>query len=275
MTNSEQTRQIRSDWRRHRRALNIDDPPSGDDFALGGIAAQALPLDARIVILPTEPLDADRVELNSATTKWLGENTRTESSAPAFRWGHSTTPSSSALVHGSWSNDERQWDRYLAIHRHGGLEAGLARAAWGAGDNQRLFSLRRIVAAMWAIADLQVEAADKWSIEGPWEISLALRDTAGAGLSDYAEGWPPTEISDTTTPCAANLTCSTDGSSMTSSRKLWPSAPATESRTRSEQPNSGTSRSEANTKANSIHVGLSSTNGHQGPKSVERIRPGH
>ena len=34
-------------------------------------------------------------------------------------------------------------------------------------------------------------AAAKWAIDGPWEISLALRDTAGAALGDFAEGWAP------------------------------------------------------------------------------------
>lgn len=191
MTDVCPTHRIRSDWRRHRRGLNIIDPPLGDDFALGGIAAQALPLDARIVILSTEPLDADRVALNAAAAKWLGETAPTESTVPVFGWGHSTSATSTALVHGSWSNDDREWDRYIALRRHGGLEAGLTRAAWSGRQGRRVFSLRYLVAAMWSIADLQVAAAAKWAIDGPWEISLALRDTAGAALGDFAEGWAP------------------------------------------------------------------------------------
>ena len=81
--------------------------------------------------------------------------------------------------------------QYIALRRHGGLEAGLTRAAWSGRQGRRVFSLRYLVAAMWSIADLQVAAAAKWAIDGPWEISLALRDTAGAALGDFAEGWAP------------------------------------------------------------------------------------
>ncbi len=82
----------------------------------------------------------------------------------------------------------KKWNRYLAIHRHGGLDAGLARLSWEA-NGQRGFSLRRTVGVVWIIAQLQIEVAEKWPIVGPWEVSLAMRNTASATLGDVAEGW--------------------------------------------------------------------------------------
>ena len=51
-----------------------------------------------------------------------------------------------------------------------------------------MFALRRTVATVWATLALQVEAAERWQIAGPWEIIVALRGTRGAALGDFAEG---------------------------------------------------------------------------------------
>ena len=56
-------------------------------------------------------------------------------------------------------------------------------------NGQRAFALRRTAGVVWIVAQVQIEAVEKWSIEGPWEVSLAMRNTAGATLGDFAEGW--------------------------------------------------------------------------------------
>lgn len=42
---------------------------------------------------------------------------------------------------------------------------------------------------MWIALDLQIDAAKRRPIDGPWEITLALIDTEGTVLSDFGEGW--------------------------------------------------------------------------------------
>lgn len=184
-------RQQRAEWRRYREYIDMNEPAIGDTFATGGLAAHAAPLDLRVVVLPIEPADANRVTLDGDTAAWLEQPRPGADGGEPIQWGHSTTATSSALARVSWHNDDQVWDRYLAIHRHGGLEAGLSRIAWTSNREVRVFALRHIVAALWMVADAQVDAGHRWSIEGPWEVSLALRDTAEAVLGDFAEGWAP------------------------------------------------------------------------------------
>jgi hypothetical protein len=184
----DQTRWTRTGWRRHRKGLLMTDPPSGEDFASGGLAAQAAPLDVRVVVLPADVESADRVALDADTAEWIAQDRPAPYGGRSIQWGHSTCATSSALVRAAWNGDDQEWNRYLGIHRHGGLEAGITGLSWQA-NGQRGFALRRTVASVWIVAQLQIEAAEKWSIEGPWELSLAMRNTADATLGDFAEGW--------------------------------------------------------------------------------------
>lgn len=83
------------------------------------------------------------------------------------------------------------WARYLALHRHGGLELGLGRLVYqvGAEQNVRVFPLGSIIAAARTLAALQVETKERWPIEGPFEMTLAVRDAGGATLGSFAQGW--------------------------------------------------------------------------------------
>lgn len=185
---SDSGRWIHAGWRRHRESLLLTEPPGGEDFARGGLATWAAPLDLRVVVLPSAVGNADRVPLDTGTAAWIAEDRPPPYGGRGLQWGHSTVATSTAIVRASWHSDDQLWDRYLAIHRHGGLEAGLAGLSWEK-NGQRAIALRRSVGIVWMIAQMQVEAADKWSIKGPWEVSVALCDTAGATLGDFAEGW--------------------------------------------------------------------------------------
>lgn len=175
-------------WRRHRESLLLTDPPSGENFASGGLAAWATPLDVRVVVLPAAVDNADRVPLDADTAEWIAQDRPAPYGGRGLQWGHSTVATSTAVVRASWHRDDQEWDRYVAIHRHGGIEAGLANLSWET-NGQRAFALRRTAGVVWIVAQVQIEAVEKWSIEGPWEVSLAMRNTAGATLGDFAEGW--------------------------------------------------------------------------------------
>ena len=184
----DQARWIHTGWRRHREGLVLTDQPTAEDFASGGLAANAAPLDVRVVVLPADVESTDRIALDSDTAEWIAQDRPAPYGGHRIQWGHSTCATSTALVRASWYRDDQEWNRYLAIHRHGGLEAGIAGLSWEV-NGQRVFALRPIVGVVWIVAQLQLEAAERWSIEGPWEVSLAIRNTAGAALTDFAEGW--------------------------------------------------------------------------------------
>jgi len=79
------------------------------------------------------------------------------------------------------------WSTYLALHRHGGVEVGTV-DTYEAGD-RRCFRLIRTVGLLWIALDHQVDAAERFGIEGPWEVTLALHDTEGCLLGEFGEGW--------------------------------------------------------------------------------------
>ena len=178
----------RKGWRRHRYTLGLLDTTPTDQFARGGIAALAKPLDVRVVVLPADPEATSAVPLDGETDTWLSAERPSPYGGRQIPWGHTNHASSHALARATSYRDDELWDRYLAVHRHGGIEAGHARMSWEV-HNRKAFALRQAVATIWVALALQVEAAERWSVAGPWEITLALRATSGATLGDFAEGW--------------------------------------------------------------------------------------
>jgi hypothetical protein len=178
----------RAAWRRHRAELGLLDS-SSMDFASGGLAKRADPLDARIVILPADPGAGDTVALDEDSAGWIQDSHASPYGGPELSWGRSVVVTSHAIVRANWYRDDHWWERYLALHRHGGLEAGITTLTQVHGGDRRLFALRHIAGLMWIVAALQREVAERWNVNGPWQVSLALRNTVGAGLTMFAEGW--------------------------------------------------------------------------------------
>jgi hypothetical protein len=159
-----------------------------DGFALGGLAAYSEAPDARIVVLPADP-QIHHIQLDHSTEEWLRESRPSPYGGEQVSWGDECRATSQALVLGArWNH--APWRRYLALHRHGGVEAAAAKISWQRNDQYpRVYSLRHIVGLAWTALDIQAAAARRWSIAGPWEVTLALRACAGAALGGFAEGW--------------------------------------------------------------------------------------
>jgi hypothetical protein len=178
----------RARWLRYRVAQRMT-TEAGGAFALGGLGSHVGDdLDLRLLFLPDDP-GGGRVPLTAETLEWLREERRTPYDGQPPRWGNLNRPTSSALVLYDEYEEDARWARYLALHRHGGLEIGLSRFAYTL-TWTRVFPLRRTVGLAWTAAALQSEVAENHQLDPPFELSVALRRTKGAILGDFAEGWP-------------------------------------------------------------------------------------
>ena len=176
----------RARWLRYRTSqrLTIE---AGEDFALGGLGRYVDGLDLRLVFLPEDP-DADGVPLDSDTLGWLKEQRSTLYGGPPPQWGNRDRSTSSALVMYDQYRDDAGWVRFLALHRHGGIELSRGNFAYQMRDT-RVFPLRQTVGLAWIAAALQSEVADRWHLNSPFELTVALRNTSRATLGSLAEGW--------------------------------------------------------------------------------------
>jgi hypothetical protein len=141
-----------------------------------------------LVFLPSDP-DGDPVPLDSETLDWLKEPRPTPSGGRPPRWGHRTRATSTALVMYEQYRDDAGWGQYLALHRHGGVELAHGNLAYPVRDTM-VFALRQIVGLTWIAVALQSEVADRWHVNPPFELTVALRHANGAILGSFAEGWP-------------------------------------------------------------------------------------
>ena len=176
----------RARWRRHRETLGMVEG-TGDDFGLEGLGRHVKRLDVRIVVLPADPED-DVLPLDGSALDWLKQDRPTPYGGTRPRWGNRNRATSGALVLYEQYRDDGGWDRYVAVHRHGGLELAFGRLAL-ARDGTRIFPLRQIVGLAWVFLAMQAEAAERWSFKFPSELTVALRDTRAAVLGGFAEGW--------------------------------------------------------------------------------------
>jgi hypothetical protein len=96
--------------------------------------------------------------------------------------------------------DDAGWGQYLALHRHGGVELTHGNLAYPV-RGTRVFALRQIVGLTWIAAPLQYEVAERWHINPPFELTVALRNANTAVLGSFAEGWrePETAFGDSAT----------------------------------------------------------------------------
>lgn len=171
----------RARWARHRdlQRLNIE---FGDEFASGGLGRHVESLDFRLLFVPADP-EASAVPLDNTTMEWLKEQC---SNAPVLPRHHKRA-TVQALVSYEQQREDRGWDAYVAVHKHGGVEVGAA-ISYAVRDT-RVFRLRTAVSMAAAVTRMQIDAAERWQIEPPYELLVALRNARGATLGNFAEGW--------------------------------------------------------------------------------------
>jgi hypothetical protein len=185
---------IRARWRRARDRLLLNDPDA-PDFGAGGLVSVAPDVGVRLLVLPPDP-EAVVVDFDADFWPWWEQDRPNPFGGPPTDWGGRSTPTVDAAARFERYTDDRwRWERYLALHRHGGLEAGMGREVVGVwsrsheGPQARVFRLVPIVGRVWCLLALYAEVIQRYKLGGPWEVSLALRETAGSVFGNVGAGW--------------------------------------------------------------------------------------
>lgn len=176
----------RARWAAYRQHQGLVEQ-SGEGFAQGGLGGLVEDLDVRLLVLPADP-QADVVPLDGETLSWLKQQRDSPYGGGAVEWGHRSRATSTALVLYDQYRDDKGWERYQALHRHGGIEFGAGQLAYQLRE-MRVYALRAIVGFAWSALAIQAEAIERWHLEPPFELTVTLRDTKGATLGNFAEGW--------------------------------------------------------------------------------------
>jgi hypothetical protein len=173
----------RQRWARYGQRQRLD-VETGEGFACGGLGRHVgTDLDLRLLFLPADP-EADAIRLDIQTRGWLEKHRR---GMPVLR-GHRDTVTAEAIVFYDQRRDDHPWQGYVAIHRHGGLEAGLGGLKYPVREGQ-VFPLLTAVGVTWGLARLQSQVAEQWSFASPHELVLAVRKTRGVTSGHFADGW--------------------------------------------------------------------------------------
>lgn len=195
MTTPELLELYRGRWLRAREAMNLADPTSAG-FGTGGLARHAPDAYVRFLVLPGDP-EGTRFQLDGDFWSWWMEDRPNPfEGASRTEWGRHRIPHTSGGVRADrWTDDRWEWETYVAALRNGGLEFGLGRAgstSWQRSpveDEVRVYFLTTIVGRIWVALTLYTELQQRFSIEGPWEVSVALRGTRNGVLGNVAAGW--------------------------------------------------------------------------------------
>lgn len=192
MTSLADTERLRARWRRalQRHAL---DTVTRDDFALSSLAARLKAPTVQLLALPEDP-EAEALLFDDTLWTWLETQKCMDVEDRTIRFGDRKCPTAHAavLVNG---HESQAWSNYLAVHRSGAIELGFGnRGGWEgpnrAGGPVRVFSLISIVTYTWAALKFGAAHFGRLPGIGPWQLTLAVRGTEGALLSNLGEGWP-------------------------------------------------------------------------------------
>lgn len=180
---SDRLDRARQTWRLKHRELGLPVPGARKRVEPTGLATRVPEMSMRLVVLPGDPL---AVELDFDDEFWAWWHGLQETPFGQRLMWHDRVPSNDAAA--NVIRVGHDWDTYIAIHRHGGIEIGSSVAFTGPRDI-RVFRLRRTIGLVWTGLAAQVAAQQRFPVEGPWEASLALYDTQGSLLVDLGAGW--------------------------------------------------------------------------------------
>lgn len=177
---------LRARWRRARQPLLLLDPYA-DGFATGGLVRRVDEPTVRLLVLPPDPED-HRLEFDDDLWRWWLRERQDPESGQAMNWWPYHEPTTSAAAKFSLRR-RGNWESYLALHRHGGLEMELGEEAVYSPGGRRGFRLSFMFERIRAALGVYEDIVRQYGLNGPWEVSLSLRDTQDAVLGNVARGW--------------------------------------------------------------------------------------
>lgn len=181
----------RERWRRHLAAEALD-CADRDDFSLGVLGSRVEEPTIRLLLLPSDP-DVDAVDFDDQFWDWLQEHKYLQIGEGQVHLGDRIVPGAHAAGLAVESVERWKWRSYTAFHRNGAIEAGLGdRGGTVRSSNEdqtvRYLGLKPAVAFSWAISEL-ARTIPGGVTDGPFLLAVALRDTEGALLGDFGQGW--------------------------------------------------------------------------------------
>jgi hypothetical protein len=143
----------------------------------------------RLLILPRDP-EVVRADFDEPFWEWWRQAGPDPASGANISWGgHQVTSIDEAAVLEVYNGD---WEQYLAVHRSGGLDLGLGGAVRfnrnNKGEPQGL-QLVKVVGRLWAALATYQGVMERYEVDGPWQVALALVGVGRSELGLLAGGW--------------------------------------------------------------------------------------
>jgi len=167
-------------------------PPGEGEFATTGLGRYVPDVRFRVLVLAADP-DRYVVDFNPELRDWWLRQRPNPFDERMSDWGRECRLTAGAAIRcGDRVLAEGPgWHEYLALHRSGSIEFGSGRpAVYSVGPGVSVFRLIYMVGRLWSMLDLYYEVIERFSLKGPWEISIALRNTGDSRLGHLGSGWP-------------------------------------------------------------------------------------
>ena len=172
----------RSRWRRERQRLHLDDQ-NDPDFCCDIFGFEPHPF-VRPLLLPADP-ESEVLEFDQDFWSLL-ETLPDPVHGGQAAWG---SPERGRRVAMLACTTQKNCYQYLAVFRSGAVEMALGEFATFESNDRRWFRLVTLVGCSWAALDAFGLVAERFGLAGPCQVTLALRDTKGASLSNVGQGW--------------------------------------------------------------------------------------
>jgi hypothetical protein len=162
----------RSRWRRARESLRLLNP-FDEAFATGGFGSRLVSgAVALFTILPADP-EAQALSFDSATWTWW------QTTSQQF-FPDSLSLTQSAILRYSRKETTKEWLSFTALFPSVALQHGLSRAG-----EDRFYIVSLLKDLKKAVELYRNHVLAKFSVTGPWEISLAFRNTKDSKLMPF------------------------------------------------------------------------------------------
>ncbi len=178
----------RGRWQRARERRGMESVLD-QSFAKLGLPVSMEDLSVRFLIMPSDP-DNLQIRFTNDFWEWWQNPPTVPFGDSITSFGSYHRPGADAAI--TCESDYRTsdfWREYISLSRAGEFEFGLTTSGADSVRERRCFFLTNIVGRMWVAVSRYALVVQKFSLAGPFEASLAMVDTAGSTLCNFATGW--------------------------------------------------------------------------------------